>query len=274
MDILELTFILSQRLSIIATIAFILSRMSALGRVLSRKPSKRDKLILSLVCGGLGILGTYGAVEIYGALANSRVVGVMVGGLLGGPFVGGAAGVIAGLHRYFYGGFTAFACGLSAFVEGILGGLIYSRWKKGLIPWHVALFAGLIGEMVQMIIILIFAKPFSEAVALVRIIAIPMITVNSIGIAIFMLIIKSAIEHQERVAANQTKAILNITNLILPYLRGGLNELSANQIAEIIKNSIEVAAVAITDKKKDSCSCGIRCRSSLCWTSYTYKGHN
>ncbi|MEJ5226566.1 LytS/YhcK type 5TM receptor domain-containing protein [Thermodesulfovibrio sp.] len=249
MDTLELTLILLQRLSIIATVAFILSRMPALGRVLSRKPSFKDKTILTFVCGGLGILGTFGAVEIHGALANSRVVGVMVGGLLGGPFVGAGAGLIAGVHRYFVGGFTAFACGLSAVVEGFLGGIILRYWKKGLIPWHIALLAGLSGEIIQMIIILIFAKPFSDALELVKIIAIPMITVNSIGVAIFMSIIKSAIEHQERIAANQARATLKITNLILPHLRKGLNEQSAKNIAEIILNSIGVAAVAITNKK-------------------------
>lgn len=257
MDILELTLILSQRLSIITTIAFIISRMPALGRVLSRKPSAKDKLILTVVCGGLGILGTFGAVEIHGALANSRVVGVMVGGLLGGPLVGAGAGLIAGVHRYFIGGFTAFSCGLSAVVEGFLGGLIYNYWKKGLIPWHVAWLAGFIGEIVQMLIILTFAKPFSEALELVKIIAIPMITVNSIGVAIFMLIIKSAVEHQERVAAMQAKATLNITNLILPHLRQGLNENSAGKIAEIILNTLGVAAVAITDRNKILAHVGI-----------------
>ncbi|WP_353683305.1 sensor histidine kinase [Thermodesulfovibrio sp. 3907-1M] len=250
MDILELTLILSQRLGIIATVAFILSRMPALGRVLSRKPSTKDKLILTFVSGGLGILGTFGAVEIHGALANSRVVGVMVGGLLGGPLVGAAAGLIAGVHRYFVGGFTAFSCGLSAVVEGFLGGVVYRYWRKGLIPWHVAWLAGFAGEIIQMLIILTFAKPFSEAVELVKIIAIPMITVNSIGVAIFMLIIKSAVEHQERVAAMQAKATLNITNLILPHLRQGLNENSAGKIAEIILDTLGVAAVAITDRKK------------------------
>lgn len=77
-----------------------------------------------------------------------------------------------------------------------------------------------------------------------------MITVNSIGVGIFMLIIKSAVEHQERVAANQARATLNITNLILPHLRQGLNEYSANKIATIIMDSLGVAAVAITDRKK------------------------
>lgn len=65
------------------------------------------------------------------------------------------------------------------------------------------------------------------------------------------------VEHQERVAANQARATLNITNLILPHLRQGLNEYSANKIATIIMESLDVAAVAITDKKKILAHVGI-----------------
>ncbi len=59
-----------------------------------------------------------------GAIANARVIGVFVGGLLGGPLVGTLSGLIAGGHRFLIdiGGFTAFSCGLSTFVEGIMAG--------------------------------------------------------------------------------------------------------------------------------------------------------
>ena len=42
------------------------------------------------------------------ALANSRVIGVVVAGLLGGYRLGIEAGLIAGLHRMTLGGFTRF----------------------------------------------------------------------------------------------------------------------------------------------------------------------
>lgn len=94
---------LAERLSMVATAAFILSRTPALGRILSRQLTNRDRLLLVLVLGGMGIVGTYAGIPIHDALANSRVVGVMVAGLLGGPFVGAGAGLIAGIHRYLMG---------------------------------------------------------------------------------------------------------------------------------------------------------------------------
>ncbi|RKO66550.1 sensor histidine kinase [Desulfofundulus salinus] len=246
----SLALTLAERLSLIATAAFIISRTPALGRILSRQLTIRDKLLLIVVLGGLGILGTYAAVPIHGALANSRVVGVMVAGLLGGPLVGAGAGLIAGVHRYLLGGFTAFSCALAAVAEGTLGGLVQHYYRRGSVPWHVALVAGLTGEVLQMGIILLTARPFSEAWALVQIIGLPMIIVNSIGVAIFMVIVKTAAEQRERIAACQAQQALRIATQTLPFLRHGLNRESAEQTARIIYNSVKLAAVAITNERE------------------------
>ncbi len=45
-----------------------------------------------------------------------------MGGLLGGPVVGGLVGLTGGLHRYSMGGMTALSCMISTIVEGLLGG--------------------------------------------------------------------------------------------------------------------------------------------------------
>ncbi len=55
------------------------------------------------------MLGTYTGVNIEPyALANARPIGAIVAGYIGGPLVGLIVGIIAGTHRYFLGGFTAF----------------------------------------------------------------------------------------------------------------------------------------------------------------------
>ncbi|OAT81302.1 sensor histidine kinase [Desulfotomaculum copahuensis] len=244
----SLALTLAERMSMVATAAFILSRTAAFQRILSRQLTGRDRLLLVLACGGLGIAGTYAGISIHGALANSRVIGVMVAGLLGGPLIGFAAGLVAGVHRYLLGGFTAFSCALAAVAEGTLGGLVQHRYRRGTVSWPVALATGLAGEMLQMAIILLTARPFSEAWALVKIIALPMITVNSIGIAIFMVIVKTAAEQQERIAAGQAQQALRIATRTLPFLRRGLNQESAAETARIIYNAVKVAAVAITDQ--------------------------
>lgn len=247
----SLVIILTERFSMIALLAFILSKANFFKKIIyNSRVTKKDLFLSMLIFGIIGILGTYIGIPVKDAIANSRVVGPMVAGLLGGPFIGFGAGLIAGMHRYFLGGFTAFSCAVSTVLEGLTGGLIRKFYKGEQIPWELAFIAGFIGEAVQMIIILILAKPFAKAFELVNIVGFPMMVVNATGIAVFMIIIKSVFDEKEKIAAFQAKIALEIATKTLPYLRKGLNENSAQKAAEIIYNSTEVAAVAITDKEK------------------------
>ncbi|NMR85269.1 sensor histidine kinase, partial [Vibrio parahaemolyticus] len=136
--------------------------------ITKNEKSFKEKIILILIFSIYGIIGTYTGIQINGAIANSRVIGVFVGGLLGGPFVGAISGLIAGLHRIAIdiNGFTSFACAISTFTEGILAGLLKNRFDKSENKIAFALVFGMIAEVIQMIIILIFARPFSEALEL------------------------------------------------------------------------------------------------------------
>ncbi|GAA3331753.1 hypothetical protein GCM10020331_089570 [Ectobacillus funiculus] len=63
-------------------------------------------------------------VEPANAIANTRVMGVGIGGLLGGPLVGLGAGLVAGGIVIFLGGFTAFACAVSSILAGLAAGWV------------------------------------------------------------------------------------------------------------------------------------------------------
>lgn len=238
---------LTEWMSVVATTAFILSQTTVFQRLVKYRLNRSDKWMLALFFGLLGIISTYAGIPVQDALANSRVIGAMVAGLLGGPVVGGAAGLIAGIHRYFLGGFTAFSCAVATTVEGILGGLFRLYYKERPIPWPVALAAGLCGEALQMLIILAISRPYDAAYHLVQTIALPMLTVNPVGIAIFIVIVNNAIEQRSRIGAVQAQKALNISTQTLPYLRQGLTNYSAENTAVIIYNMNDYAAVSLTD---------------------------
>jgi two-component system sensor histidine kinase LytS len=246
----SLALLLAERLSMVATAAFVFSRSGAFGRVLSRELTLRDRVLMALALGLMGIVGTYAGVPVGGALANSRIVGVMVAGLLGGPLVGAGAGLVAGIHRYWIGGFTAFSCALAAVLEGLLGGLVQRRCGSKAVTWPVALAVGALGEVLQMSTILATARPFHDALALVRVIGLPMIVVNSAGMAIFMVVVQTGNEVRERIAATQAQQTLKIASQTLAFLRQGLNRQSAESAARIIHAALPVAAVAITDQQR------------------------
>ena len=71
-------------------------------------------------------MGTYFGLTINDAIANTRAIGAVIGGLLfGGPVVGFAVGLTGGMHRYSLGGFTDVACAISTTAEGVIGGLMH-----------------------------------------------------------------------------------------------------------------------------------------------------
>lgn len=255
-----------ERIGTVIAVAFLLTRVPFFRRLISKgEITWREKFYLVAVFGLFGILGTYMGIPVeprgfvieYGgpvsqqqAIANSRVVGAFVAGLLGGPWVGLLAGLLAGVHRYFLGGFTCLACGLSTVVEGFLGGLIGRRYGGVHIRLVVALVAGVAAETLQMLIILFLARPFSQALALVELIALPMIVTNAVGIAAFMLIIQNVLADEEKAGAVQAHKALKIADLTISFLKRGLNYASAEKTAQIIFRILKPAAVAITDREK------------------------
>ncbi|MCL4492265.1 MAG: sensor histidine kinase [Nitrospirae bacterium] len=247
---IQLLMNLFERFGIFAMVFIFIMRFDSFKRLLTGKATRYEKLLLSFLFGVFGIAGTYMGVPVHNAIANSRVVGVALGGILGGPLVGLFAGFIAGSHRFLIGigGFTAVACGVATVVEGFAGGVLYHKLKRKTFDPAAAFFAGVTVEVMQMLIILMLAKPFDAAFNLVKIIALPMIFVNSIGLALFVELISSVSKEQERVGAYQAQTALKIALRTLPFLRGGLNYNSASETTQIILQMTDLDAVAITDE--------------------------
>ena len=238
---------------LIVFFALVLFRLRLFRGILSRsKITIRDKFVLILFFSTMGIIGTYTGIPIQGALANSRVVGVFVGGLIGGPVVGIITGLIAGMHRWAIdiGGFTSVACMASTIVEGCIAALLSRRFRQSENKWIFAFFAGIVAESIQMIIILIIARPFTAAVNLVSIIGIPMVLGNAIGISMFVAISESFFKEEERISAIQSQKILKIVEKTLPIFRRGFNEESAEKTAKIIYRELNVSAVAFTNTER------------------------
>ncbi|MGM9929447.1 MAG: LytS/YhcK type 5TM receptor domain-containing protein [Bacillus sp. (in: firmicutes)] len=261
----ELLPLLLERVGLLVIFAFLLSRLNFFRKVVHNEHGIRQKLLLIIVFGIFGVISNYTGIQINqgnieisawqgdmdfeGALANTRVMGVAIGGLLGGPLVGIGVGLIAGLHRLTLGGFTAVACGLSTILAGIVAGLLGKRFDiRKSVSYGKAVTVGVVMEMVQMGLLLVMAKPYTAALHVVEIIAIPMIVINGFGTFMFLLIIKSMISEEERTQAVQTQKALYIAQLTLPYFRQGLNEHSCQKVAEIIRKATKADAISITNK--------------------------
>jgi len=113
---------LVEKICVIIVAAYLITRTKCFNNLISRQPTFRDRLVLILAFGGFSVYGTYHGIEIFGAIANTRGLGPMIAGLVGGPVIGLGAGLIGGIHRYFLGGFTSIPYALATIISGILGG--------------------------------------------------------------------------------------------------------------------------------------------------------
>ncbi len=259
----ELLLTMLERLGIIVTIAFVLTRFRFFrDMIYSDQLARKQQYVAIGFFGFFGIIGTYTGltfstdslqfnswpleVSSDEAIANSRVIGVVLAGLLGGKRVGFGAGLIAGLHRYLLGGFTALACGLASIIAGLIAGSLHKRNRH--VKLRSAFVIGAGAETVQMLIILILSKPLENAIALVEVIGIPMILANGIGCALFLLIIKNVVNEEEKAGALQAQKTLRIADQTLGYLRKGLTQESAKEVCRILHREIGGSAVAITDR--------------------------
>jgi len=195
--IIELLLVLVEKICVIVVIAYLITRTKYFREILDKRFTLKNRAILILIFGAVSIFGTCSGIEIFGAIANVRDLGPMIAGLIGGPVIGLGAGLIGGIHRYFLGGFTCVPCTLATVLAGLFGGFIYilKRGKFIGVPGAV-LFAALM-ESFHMILVLILAHPYSEAVTVVEEVSIPMIFANSLGMFFFAYIISNRIIERE-----------------------------------------------------------------------------
>lgn len=249
--LVELLMDLFNKLGIIVIGAFILSKTSFFKKyVIKDKISVKAKIIFSIIFGLVGILGTYTGTPVNGAIANSRSIGVIVAGLFGGPSVGIGAGLIAGVHRMLIptGRFTAIACGLSTIIGGIIAGFAKKKIDGMRNRWLAAALLAFIIEVIQMGMILLIARPFDDALELVKVIFIPMTFINSIGTGAFILLIEQIYDEHETVGARKAQLALNIAAKTIGILRKGLNKQSAEEVASLIMDNTELDACSITNE--------------------------
>jgi two-component system, LytTR family, sensor histidine kinase LytS len=251
-EIAGLSLNLLERLGILAVLFFLLMRFELFRRLLTGRATGREKLFHAVYFGVAGIFATYCGFPVQGAIANLRTVPVVIGGILGGPLVGLSAGLIAGVHRYFFdlGGVTSLSCGIATPLAGLVAGLLYRRLHRKTFDSLTAFFIGTLAESIKMVLILLLARPHDAGLFVVQSIGVPSIVANAFGVAVLVELIASVARDQERAVAQQAQTTLNIAFRTLPYLRHGLSRDSAGPAARIIRELTGLDAVAFCSENE------------------------
>lgn len=221
--------------------------------ILGEDDRLRSRIGLALIFGAISIVSTYTGTRTHGAIVNTRVIGVLAAGLLGGPWAGMGAALIGGLHRYLFdiGGFTALSCAVSTLAEGLVGSLFSRQFQMGKIHSAGLFLLTAATEMLQMLIILLISRPFQAALTLVSQIAVPMILMNSVGMLIFMQTFDIVLIKRDGQLAEQMRLALGIVEKCLPHLQKGFySRKDMEAAAEIIFQAVPCRAVLITDTRQ------------------------
>lgn len=176
----------------------IVTKLESVQQVIFKKASIREYAIFVAIFGLFSIFGTYiGIPWEHGAISNIRDLAPMVAGLVAGPYIGVAVGLIGGIHRLFLGGDSAVACCIATILAGFLAGMV-NRFLDGRLPGIVPamIFAAGI-ELLHGAIALALIQPFSEALEIVVALIPAMIIANSLGLAISIIVLHSTKETEQ-----------------------------------------------------------------------------
>ncbi|MGE7764644.1 LytS/YhcK type 5TM receptor domain-containing protein [Peribacillus sp. NPDC096540] len=263
---LDLMYQMIWRMCMIVTIAFLITRLNLFRQMIYQRLSWKGKVVMIFIFGLFGIIGNYTGVviqpdfskipfdysfhniESFKAIADTRNIGVIIGGLFGGPAVGIGAGIIAGAHRYLLGGFINTATFILTVVGGLIAGWINWKiaYKERIQPSYILMISVCI-LFIQIILIPVLIESHEVGVLLIKFTGLPIIIVNGIGIWICALIFYSVLREEDKAKANQTQKALFIANKTLPFFRQGLNKHSCEKVAHILCTHTNADSVAITD---------------------------
>ena len=208
--------------------------------------SPKELLAVTAIFSLFALFSTWSGVPVEGSLVNVRIIAVMSGGILFGPWVGVITGIIAGTHRYLIdiGGVTAIPCFITSIIAGVLSGWISRKVPKKQ-RWRAGIIAGMACETLTMILVVVLAPTTALGLDIVSKIGIPMI-LGSVCIGFIVLLVQSVEGEKEASAARQAKLALDIANKTLPLFRH-VNAESLRQVCDIIRRDIHADAVAITN---------------------------
>ncbi|WP_202304056.1 LytS/YhcK type 5TM receptor domain-containing protein [Dryocola clanedunensis] len=249
-EIFNMLLAVFDRAALMLICLFFLIRIRLFRELLHKSAhTPKELLAVTAIFSMFALFSTWSGVHVEGSLVNVRIIAVMAGGILFGPWVGIITGVIAGTHRYLIdiGGVTAVPCFITSITAGFISGWINRKVPKEQ-HWRIGIIAGMLCETMTMTLVVLWAPSIELGWDIVSKIGAPMI-LGSVSIGFIVLLVQSVEGEKEASAARQAKLALDIANKTLPLFRN-VNSESLRKVCDIIRQDISADAVAITDNDK------------------------
>ena len=255
MSVKDIMYALIVNIALLAVIANLLSSLQTVRRLILReKRGLKGDLFLSFIFGGLIILSTCIGVNVGSYSLNTRVIGTMSAGLLGGPLVGCYSSVIGALYVLIFSTPRVFAKG-SAFATilfGLLGAGFYPYFQRGKWKYTDLFLLACFAEVCDMASLLRMTVSLEVAVDTILDVALPMIIMNAIGIIVFISNFNGVFIFQDIESSRQIQKISELSKKCLPLLQdGGLNKKeNIEKLADTILKGTDWSGILFTDCEK------------------------
>lgn len=195
---------LVNELAVILIVAYLLTRTNLyIDVIVNKNINFKNGLILVLIFGGFAIYGTVNGVQVNNVIINVRGIFPAFAGLIAGPVVGLGAGLIGGVHRYFFlSGGTNIGSSILTILSGLIGGLIYKKNNGKIIGIFSAVAFDVCLEILHVIInvTLGYFTGYNPWVIMRTMVGV-MILMNAVGMGVLMFITLNAIKERANESA-------------------------------------------------------------------------
>ncbi len=220
--------------------------------ILQERRNWKSQSLLSVIFAGMISLSCYTGVMVGNYNMNTKVIGALASGLIGGPLVGLYASLLGSVYVYVFSPDPQFAMA-TAFVTvlfGLLGGGFYPYFQRGKWKYRDLFILTCFAEICEMVAILRGAFPFQMALETVLKVSIPMILMNSIGILIFISSFNMVFIRQDIESSRQLQRASELMKNCFPLLNDGLVKgQPLQEFAHAVLNETGWLSIMITDSK-------------------------
>lgn len=246
----ELAYQFGFNIAVLVTIAYLFSQFRMIQEIIvQERRSWGSEIFLSVLFGLLIIFSACTGVEFEGYSINTRMIGAMTSGLIGGPIVGFIASLIGA-------GFVlvtsqpqqfANAAAFSTLIFGLLGGGFYPYFQRGKWKYTDLFVLACFAELAEMVVLLRMTISVQVLETIISI-TIPVILLNAIGILIFISVFNSAFIKQDMISSKQLQLASTLSQQMMPLMREGLVQSDAmREMVSAILTTTEWFGVVVTD---------------------------
>jgi LytS/YehU family sensor histidine kinase len=224
--VFEVLSILLIYVSLVLMVMYILSLSKvAVKYVVAEKPHWIGSVITIILFGLAICAASKYAMDIGGTKVNLRTSIAVLASIIGGPIVGIIVSIIGAAYRVSLGGWTAYGCSLATLFAGLISAFIVYRFKfrpakinlKTIGLWagfccfweciHLFVFSSLLAKQ----------EGFPGAVFnlasvekfMVNKLFVPMVSMNTIAIIIFLVLVKDMVVNNTRIVCEEQLKLIN-----------------------------------------------------------------